>query len=199
MAKEASKSTVTPIKNASKHQKEKGAKEVELKERRLKAFDTSFNGREQVVYLDLDSGEIIIDGKAYDIELEFDDGYYLAELENNHKYKILYQAGNIFLEGRKIEFNFHPAIPILERKKAAKAGQIVINAPLPGNVTEISVKVGDHVKSGQTVCTLEAMKMQNDIITDAAGVVKEVYVKQGELVSSNQRLILIVNEDENSD
>jgi len=186
------KSTVTPIKRASTHQKEKQAQEADINGRRLMAFDTVFNGREQVIHLDQDTGDVIIDGKVYNVDLEYDpDGYYVANVKDKHRYKIEYQSGDIYLEGRLIEFTYNPAVPKLERKKSARAGQNVITAPLPGNVTDIAVKLGDKVTMGQTVLTLEAMKMQNDIVSDTDGIIKEVYVKKGDLVSGDQRLILV--------
>ena len=191
MIDEKAKSTVTPIKKASKHQKLAEAPTTKLEKRKLKTYDTNFNGRDQVIHHDEETGEIIIDGKVYNVDLEFEDGYFLANVEDAHKYKIEYQSGNIYLEGRRVEFNFNPSIPKLERKKSKKAGQTIINAPLPGNVTEIFVREGDKVEMGDTVCTLEAMKMQNDIVTDNPGIVESVYVKQGDLVTSDQRLVMI--------
>ncbi|MHA2504135.1 MAG: biotin/lipoyl-containing protein [Candidatus Kariarchaeaceae archaeon] len=192
-----SKSTVTPIKLATDHQKEEHAKEAKLEKRKLKAYDVFFNGRDQVVHIDQETGEVIIDGKAYDVEVEYDeDGYYNAIVGENHPYKIEYQGGQIYLEGRAIEFSYNPAVPKLERKKSTKSGERIIVAPLPGNVTEIAVKVGDEVAAGQKVLTLEAMKMQNDIVSDGGGVVADVYVKTGDLVSTDQRLIKIVAKNE---
>ena len=55
-----------------------------------------------------------------------------------------------------------------------------ITAFLPGTVTEIQVKKGDHVKAGQTVVKFEAMKMVNNVQALADGTVKDVYVKTGD-------------------
>ncbi len=53
------------------------------------------------------------------------------------------------------------------------------------------VKAGDTVKLGDVVAVLEAMKMQNDIVTTIAGQVTAVYVKEGEVVTPNQPLLAI--------
>ena len=53
---------------------------------------------------------------------------------------------------------------------ASKAAPV--KSPLPGTIMSFPVKVGDTVKSGDTVCILEAMKMENDIHTIKGGVVK---------------------------
>jgi biotin carboxyl carrier protein len=66
-----------------------------------------------------------------------------------------------------------------------------IYPPMPGKITEVRVKIGDVVKSGDTVCILEAMKMFNELKTDIAGIVKEVNVEVGTMVAPSGLLILI--------
>lgn len=66
-----------------------------------------------------------------------------------------------------------------------------IYPPMPGKITEVRVKVGDKVKNGQTVCILEAMKMFNELKTDTAGIVKEVNVDVGTMVSPTDLLVLV--------
>ena len=66
-----------------------------------------------------------------------------------------------------------------------------IYPPMPGKITEVRVKVGDAVKSGQTVCILEAMKMFNELKADASGTVREVNVKVGTMVTPTELLVLI--------
>ena len=63
--------------------------------------------------------------------------------------------------------------------------------PMPGKITEVLVKPGDTVKSGQTVCILEAMKMFNELKSPSAGVVKEINVEPGSSVTPNSLLILV--------
>ena len=60
-----------------------------------------------------------------------------------------------------------------------------VEAPLPGRILEVCVKVGDQVKRGQTIVILDAMKMENNITTDYAGTVKQVVVEVGEAVPAN--------------
>ena len=64
-----------------------------------------------------------------------------------------------------------------------------VNAPLPGRILEIKVKVGDSVKAGQEIAVLEAMKMENSIVSDYAGTVKQILVKTGDNVQTDAALI----------
>jgi biotin carboxyl carrier protein len=72
-----------------------------------------------------------------------------------------------------------------------KIGEGTVIAPMQGLIIKIPVKAGDVVKLGDVVAVLEAMKMQNDIVTTVAGRVNEVYVKEGEVVSPNQPLLVV--------
>ena len=54
------------------------------------------------------------------------------------------------------------------------------------------VEVGDRVNQGDTLCIIEAMKLLNEIEADQGGVVKEVYVENGQPVEYGEPLFLIV-------
>ncbi|MCM1151696.1 MAG: acetyl-CoA carboxylase biotin carboxyl carrier protein subunit, partial [Alistipes senegalensis] len=73
---------------------------------------------------------------------------------------------------------------------AAAAGGAV-KCPLPGTVLAVRVAVGDRVSAGQTLVVLEAMKMENNIDADRAGVVKQILVQQGATVMEGDNLIII--------
>src|SRR5258708_6682219 len=72
-----------------------------------------------------------------------------------------------------------------------RTGEGTVIAPMQGLIVKIPVKAGDEVKLGDVVAVLEAMKMQNDIVTTTAGRVSQVYVKEGEVVSPNQPLLAV--------
>jgi biotin carboxyl carrier protein len=60
---------------------------------------------------------------------------------------------------------------------------------IPGTIVNVFVKRGSRVKTGEKLLELEAMKMINTIFAPADGVLKEVLVKTGDLVTKNQLLI----------
>lgn len=72
-----------------------------------------------------------------------------------------------------------------------RSGEGTVIAPMQGLIVKLPVKVGDKVKLGDVVAVLEAMKMQNDIVTTVAGKVREVYVKEGEVVTPSQPLLSV--------
>ncbi len=73
--------------------------------------------------------------------------------------------------------------------KPVTAGANAVTAPLNGKVTQVMVKVGDQIKADDTVCTLEAMKMENSITAENGGTVKAVLVNPGDQVENGQVLI----------
>ena len=74
---------------------------------------------------------------------------------------------------------------------APRTGEGTVIAPMQGLIVKLPVKAGDDVKLGDVVAVLEAMKMQNDIVTTVAGQVREVYVKEGEVVTPSQPLLTV--------
>ena len=81
---------------------------------------------------------------------------------------------------------------------AANSGQVV-SSPMVGTFyrspspsSPAFVEVGTHVKAGDVVCIVEAMKMMNQIEADKAGVVEAILVSDGEPVEFDQPLITIV-------
>ena len=80
---------------------------------------------------------------------------------------------------------------VLDAQKIKPITGKVVEAPLPGRVVDICVKVGDKVKVGDSVIVLEAMKMENTISTDYAGTVKQIMVSLGDAVAAHSLLIEI--------
>ena len=76
------------------------------------------------------------------------------------------------------------AAPAAAPKATGTAGSVKIEAPMPGNVLKINVKVGDTVAEGQAVAVLEAMKMENDIVAPSAGTVASVNVSVGDAIDT---------------
>ena len=72
---------------------------------------------------------------------------------------------------------------------AAPAGATAVNSPMPGTIMSIAVKPGDSVKSGDVLCILEAMKMENEIVAPKDATVASVNVNQGQSVNSGDLLV----------
>ena len=60
----------------------------------------------------------------------------------------------------------------------AGSGSGEVAVPMQGTIVKVLVSEGDEVEVGQTVCILEAMKMENAVAAEKAGVVKEVRVRR---------------------
>jgi acetyl-CoA/propionyl-CoA carboxylase biotin carboxyl carrier protein len=64
------------------------------------------------------------------------------------------------------------------------AGDGRVTVPMQGTIVKVLVSEGDTVEAGQTICVLEAMKMENPIITDRAGTVQELKVAVGDALGA---------------
>lgn len=89
--------------------------------------------------------------------------------------------------------------PKAEEKKAeapkaatpvSEEGNKVLS-PIQGTVLSIAVKVGDKIKKGQKVCVVEAMKLENDVVSDFEGEVTEILVTKGATVTAKAPLIIV--------
>jgi biotin carboxyl carrier protein len=79
--------------------------------------------------------------------------------------------------------------PIGGGSATASAG--TVKAAMPGTVMAIKMKVGDAVKVGDIILTLETMKMENPLKSTKAGKIKEVSVKPGMFVNVGDKLVVI--------
>jgi biotin carboxyl carrier protein len=67
----------------------------------------------------------------------------------------------------------------------------IVASPMPGIIKSVDVAVGDKVNEGDTLCILEAMKMENPIVAPASGKISEVNVSSGQSVKRGDMLIVI--------
>ncbi len=67
----------------------------------------------------------------------------------------------------------------------------IMESPLPGKIVSVDVAVGDVVEEGMVVCTIEAMKMENPILSLVKGSVKELTVTPGVNVKTGDRIAVI--------
>ncbi len=83
-------------------------------------------------------------------------------------------------------------ITTTKRKKAEKTNPKHLAATMPGKVLKIMVSKGEKVKKGEYILVIEAMKMETTIQASFSATVKELYVKEGDIVETNDLLIEFV-------
>jgi biotin carboxyl carrier protein len=136
-----------------------------------------------------------INGNAYDLDIKnVEDN--IAEVEvNGFSYTVEFDR---VLETTKtpklVRSEAVPSTDITrsEQKTSSPAGPKgsgFIKSPLPGTILDIYVKVGDMVRTGDKLLTLEAMKMENIINSDKSGTIITVNYKKGDAVMEGDILI----------
>ncbi|MFW9910442.1 MAG: biotin/lipoyl-containing protein [Candidatus Thorarchaeota archaeon] len=170
-------------------------------------FDIGINNGKFRVSVDkLDEGGLLVvkvgdDSFTIKTRLNDDGTWTLNDTSNDYVIKILKKTGSQL----SVDINGEPRD--IEWQKVAKTQSTTSSAtaakssgpripggvypPMPGKITEVRVAVGDTVKSGQTVCILEAMKMFNELKAGSAGKVKQVNVEPGSAVTPNDCIVLI--------
>ena len=117
----------------------------------------------------------------------------LAFIENGVKKSLSFSFDN--LNGLFLEC--HAGCVFVEDKTHAPVqseddkGNGQIKASMDGGIIDVAVKVGDTVEKGQTLITLEAMKMEHAMKADVSGIVKSVQVAKGDQVKGRQLLVEI--------
>ena len=82
------------------------------------------------------------------------------------------------------------AAPAAAPAAGLAAGE-VIKSPMPGNVLKINVTQGQAVKEGDVLLILEAMKMENEVVSTKAGTVAQIVTSKGAVVETGSPLVVI--------
>lgn len=84
-----------------------------------------------------------------------------------------------------------PAPQAAPKAAPSAAGSVKVDAPMPGNILDVKVSNGASVKAGQVLVILEAMKMENEIVSPQDGTVASINVNKGDTVEAGQTIITL--------
>lgn len=130
-----------------------------------------------------------VNGNQYEVEILDIDGNMATIEVNGTRYNV-----EIHHELPKLK----PIQPIITQKTTKTVASVAgkgdgkasqVKAPLPGVIIQVLVRPGDEVNAGQTLCTLETMKMENAIKSETAGKIVKVNISQGQSVLQDEVLI----------
>ncbi len=151
--------------------------------------------------------ELQREGEQYRVHL--DDREYLADLQpldqtalllaiDGRQYRVdMVRAGRerfVAVAGEVYHFAPESGAPAAHGIATVASPEIV--APMPGRVLQVLVQPGDRVAAGDGLLLLEAMKMENRLVAEAAARVSEVRVAAGEMVDGGQVLVVLSYEVE---
>ena len=134
---------------------------------------------------------IEIDGKAYKIELpKPEQGKKIPVKVEEVGFEVEVKTAN--RGGALTSFEPTPQAAVKKtgtNRKVAVEGAVA--APMTGKIVKVKVKKGEQVKTGQVLCVIEAMKMENEISAPRAGTIREVNVADGSPVNEGETLFVI--------
>lgn len=130
-----------------------------------------------------------------------------AHRVNNHLWSILHRNESVDVDVFQLqdeEFEVliggvcHKFSLVNEQRRATLrasgkglAGRAMITSPMPGKIVKLPVEVGQEVEPGHGLIVIEAMKMENELKSTSTGRVKEIFVKEGDVVESGAKLLLV--------
>ena len=139
----------------------------------MKKYQFTINGSKYDVVVndvDQDVAEIEVNGTPFTVEI--------AREKKTINVPLRKQAGKV-------------ATPTVASAPTTATKAISIKSPLPGSIMKVLVEVGQKVKRGDVLMTMESMKMENNIMTEYDGVVKAIHVSVGKSVMQDDLLIEI--------
>ena len=140
----------------------------------MKSFKFTINGNEygvEVTGIEDNIAHIEVNGTRYEVEIQ-------QKIKQSKTPTLIRAAA-------KAQSN-----PNIDKREGGASHPLL--APLPGNITEIKVAPGEIIQKGQVLMIMEAMKMENKVLADRAGVVENIRVKQGQSVLQGDVLLEII-------
>ncbi|MDH5482445.1 MAG: hypothetical protein OEY22_06170 [Candidatus Bathyarchaeota archaeon] len=92
---------------------------------------------------------------------------------------------------REATMKLEPVATAARKSVIKKIEKDAVTAPIAGRIVLVRACVGQRVEKGECVCILEAMKMENEVVTPKAGVVKEIRASEGSVVNKGDVLAII--------
>ena len=144
----------------------------------MKEFAFKINGVEYkcaVEQIEAGKTKVTVNGKVYEVETE-----------------VAAPAAKPAAKPAPVAPKAAPVAPKAETKPvAAPAAGVQVKSPLPGSVIKVLVSEGQTVKKGDTLLTLESMKMENAIMAEQDGTVKQIAVTPGQNVMQDDLLVVL--------
>ena len=129
-----------------------------------------------------------INDKTYTVEIEDLNARPIVAVVDGERFEIMPENSEQPKVTREASAGAKSAPKRVEGPVAASSEKS-LHAPLPGTITEIFVKPGDEIESGQVVLVIEAMKMKNSIRSTREGKVSAVLATAGQTVTHKQPLL----------
>jgi len=129
-----------------------------------------------------------IHGNNYNVEIKEVDGKSVKVEVNGSCYKVELEQEVKTIKTPKLmrsAVKTHKALPKVEH------GAFKINCPLPGTIMSLMVSEGSEVKKGDTLLIYEAMKMENKVLAEKNGIVKNIRVHAGDSILQGELLLEI--------
>ena len=164
----------------------------------MRTYHVTVNGKEFTVRLGPD-GTVSIAGRDQSHEVTRLSRTEFSVMIGTRQVRVVAAAGEGGFEVIAGEFRGRVSVESergrLLRRFAGSTGEsgakLEVHAPMPAMVVKLEVSVGDEVRTGQPLIVLEAMKMENEILSPGQGRVKTIYVTAGKAVEKGELLLLL--------
>ena len=130
--------------------------------------------------------KITLKGRVYEVEVEHGEAMLLSEYEAKAPVP---PAAAQSVQASSAPAAAPAAVPTSSAVAVSEGTKV--DSPLPGNVLDVKVSVGQNVKAGDVLVIIEAMKMENEVAAPCDGVVRQIVAAKGAVVSTGDTLLVI--------
>ena len=127
--------------------------------------------------------KVTLNNRVFEVEVEQGQAMLLEEYELSAPAAPAAPAAPVTVVPAPAAAPAAPAVKLAEGE--------VMKSPMPGNVLKICVNQGQTVKEGDVLIILEAMKMENEVVSTKSGTVAQIVVSQGAVVETGSPLVVI--------
>ena len=147
----------------------------------MKKYDFTVNGSDysvEIRSIDDNIAKIIVNGTPYNVEIK-------TEAKTPPKPVVVRKNTEVKTRENPVARTSAPV-----GTNTIPSGN-AIKSPLPGTILKILVKQGDSVKIGDLLLVMESMKMENNVLSEKAGIVKRILVSEKQAILQNDVLLEI--------
>jgi Biotin carboxyl carrier protein len=130
--------------------------------------------------------KVTLNGRVYEVDVEQGEAILAAEYDLAAPAPVQAAPAPVAAAAPAVEAAAPAAVPVAVAQVAGET----FESPLPGAVVKVSVKEGEAVKLGQLLVVIEAMKMENEVLSPRDGVIAQVLATTGTNVNTGDVLFV---------
>ena len=133
---------------------------------------------------------VLVNGKSHVVEIEDTTSYPFEIYVDGKKMSVSVENTPVNLGSTQSNIS-----NIIETNDGLKGltqnGTKLIRSPLPGKVISVPIKIWDYIEEGSELCVIESMKMQQSLLSGNTGIVRAIFIHEGDSINTSDVVVQI--------